>query len=365
MDIPKVLIVHSSYTYGGAERSLMDILSVVSPDRYYLALNPAAKSYAKANELGFKVYPVKIKYFNKSHILTGVFILFHIFYISGKLRKICRQKSVGAVYFNTHRSLPYAVLLRGRGIRIVCSCRDNLKTMVEKSLIKFMTTKVVAVSQTVKTQLDGFSQVYCLHNAVYKPVETGQAPGLRVRYDIPANAICIGMVSNILEWKNQADFIKIGLDLLKRGYDAYFIMIGTITDKTYYKNLVSLIDKSTHALRFIFTGNVEDMSSQYPELDYVVHTAVGEPFGRVIVEAMHFGKPVVTYDSGGPGEIVEDGVNGYTVPVHDITAAADRINYLIENPEKRQQLEEKARKDAVEKYEIRQYVKKFEEILLN
>ena len=43
-----------------------------------------------------------------------------------------------------------------------------------------------------------------------------------------------------------------------------------------------------------------------------------EAYGNVIVEAMACGVPVIAYDLGGPGELIEDGVNGFLVRANDI-----------------------------------------------
>ena len=57
----------------------------------------------------------------------------------------------------------------------------------------------------------------------------------------------------------------------------------------------------------------------YPEFDVVVHFSMRpEPFGRVIVEAMACGVPVVAAKAGGPEEIVEDGVSGWLTTPGDV-----------------------------------------------
>jgi UDP-glucose:tetrahydrobiopterin glucosyltransferase len=56
-----------------------------------------------------------------------------------------------------------------------------------------------------------------------------------------------------------------------------------------------------------------------------------EAFGNVAIEAMATGVPVVTYDRGGPAEIVVDGRTGFVVPPDDVealAAAVDRIDEI-------------------------------------
>jgi UDP-glucose:tetrahydrobiopterin glucosyltransferase len=50
-----------------------------------------------------------------------------------------------------------------------------------------------------------------------------------------------------------------------------------------------------------------------------------EAYGNVVVEAMACGVPVVAYRRGGPGELVQPGVNGWLVAPDDVTALAEAV----------------------------------------
>ena len=54
-------------------------------------------------------------------------------------------------------------------------------------------------------------------------------------------------------------------------------------------------------------------------MDMLVHASITpEPYGQVIVEAMHAGLPVIAASGGGPSEIVTDGVDGLLYPPGDV-----------------------------------------------
>jgi glycosyltransferase involved in cell wall biosynthesis len=57
-----------------------------------------------------------------------------------------------------------------------------------------------------------------------------------------------------------------------------------------------------------------------------------EPFGIVFLEAMFFGLPCVGTDAWAVPEMITDGVTGFTVPVGETSALADRLVFLLENP---------------------------------
>jgi len=68
--------------------------------------------------------------------------------------------------------------------------------------------------------------------------------------------------------------------------------------------------------------------------DLVAHTSTApEPFGRVIVEAMLCGRPIVAAQSGGAIELIEPGINGFLVPPGKPDQLAEVINTCHNQPE--------------------------------
>ena len=60
--------------------------------------------------------------------------------------------------------------------------------------------------------------------------------------------------------------------------------------------------------------------------------SVSESFSMTVLEASGAGLPVIATASGGPQEIIEEGVTGYIIPVGDVAAAADKMLQLAKNP---------------------------------
>ena len=77
----------------------------------------------------------------------------------------------------------------------------------------------------------------------------------------------------------------------------------------------------------------------YCAADVVVSPSVWpEPMSRIIIEAMHFGRPVVATDVGGSPEAVERGVTGLLVRKNDVGALADAIVVLLRDPARRERM---------------------------
>ena len=92
---------------------------------------------------------------------------------------------------------------------------------------------------------------------------------------------------------------------------------------------------------------VSDVKEILKSSSIYVMTSHYEGLAMVLLEAQCCGLPLVSFDCpNGPGEIISDGVNGYLVPPGDVEMLADKINYLIENPEKRVEMSVNSRKNA-------------------
>ena len=64
-------------------------------------------------------------------------------------------------------------------------------------------------------------------------------------------------------------------------------------------------------------------------LDALLVPSHGEPFGRVVVEAMAAGTPVIASAEAGPAEIIENGVNGLLADANDVDAWTAAIERLV------------------------------------
>ena len=64
------------------------------------------------------------------------------------------------------------------------------------------------------------------------------------------------------------------------------------------------------------------------------------------------GLPIVTTDSPGCNEVVEDGINGFLVPLRDSSVLARTISRLIERPDLRQHFGQVSRRRVEERFDL-------------
>ena len=106
--------------------------------------------------------------------------------------------------------------------------------------------------------------------------------------------------------------------------------------------------------RFTLTGEVFDMPLRYRELDLAVVPSRSEGQSLVVLEAWASGVPVIATRSGGPADMIEDGVNGLLVPPADPLALADALRRLIEDASLRRRLSEAGRQTVEKRFDARE-----------
>jgi glycosyltransferase involved in cell wall biosynthesis len=163
-------------------------------------------------------------------------------------------------------------------------------------------------------------------------------------------ALVVGMVGRIAPWKGQKVFIDAFADAFPTGSERALVIGAALfgaDERAYEQQLQIEVERLGLVGRVSFTGFREDMDSALAELDILVHASVlPEPFGRVVVEGMSAGLPVVAADAGGPGEIIEHEKNGLLYPPGDREALARALRCLADDPGLRARLGASARKQA-------------------
>ncbi|MER8044161.1 glycosyltransferase [Streptomyces sp. NPDC094032] len=102
------------------------------------------------------------------------------------------------------------------------------------------------------------------------------------------------------------------------------------------KTLARQIERRSLGGHVFLMGTAHPMEPEWAKGSLAAVTSRRESFGMTIVEAMRCGLPVVSTDCPhGPGEIIEDGVDGRLVPVDDTAAVASALLALINDDEGR------------------------------
>jgi alpha-maltose-1-phosphate synthase len=88
------------------------------------------------------------------------------------------------------------------------------------------------------------------------------------------------------------------------------------------------------------------LNQYYTQGSVLVFPSLVEGFGLVILEAMACGIPVITTPNTGGVDIITDGVEGFIIPIRDVEALKEKLDWCYQNPEKLAEMGKAARLKA-------------------
>lgn len=103
-------------------------------------------------------------------------------------------------------------------------------------------------------------------------------------------------------------------------------------------------------VRFIKPVPQFELNDFYQQSSVFVLASLEDGFGMVVAQAMACGLPVIVTKNVGARDLVQDGVNGFVVPVGAPEAISECLRYLHEQPERRREMGEMARRTVESGY---------------
>jgi hypothetical protein len=156
-------------------------------------------------------------------------------------------------------------------------------------------------------------------------------------------------------------------ELIDEGVPIEFTIAGPDADPSIRESFErEAVDRPQLRAAVRFTGAVSDGERDrlYREADMVCVPSRYESHGVVLVEAMMFGKPVVTCDAGGIGEVVQVGRNALVSRPDDPGALAGSLRGLASAPALRAKLGARAREAYEQRFEAGTVARQIESFLM-
>ncbi len=196
-----------------------------------------------------------------------------------------------------------------------------------------------------------------LDEAVFAPQRAAAA--VRAELGITNGAPCVGVIGNIQEWKGQVVLVDAMAHVTSVVPKVHAFIVGGVhrAGAEYHERLQQRVRQLQLDRVLCFTGFRGDVPDVMNALDVVVHTSVRpEPFGRVILEGMLLGKPVVASAAGGVPELIKDGQTGFLAPPGDAPGLAERLIPLLQDAELRQRIGRQAQAWARARFSLPRHV---------
>lgn len=310
----------------------------------------------------FHIHSISISYMEKldemgKKSLKKLFIMLKVW---GMLFKELSVFHPDLVYFQISphgiaflRDLIYVTIIKLFRVRIVFHMRGKgikEKPEWQKTFYRFCfkTEHLICLSSLLTYDVEDvyFSKPYIVHNGIPDII--------RENILIKNNKfIKLLFLSNLIISKGILDFLE-ALSILKtRDVQFKAIIVGAEKDLSKTQINQILQDRNIDSCCSFLGLKYGDVKGEIMNnSDILVFPTKNDIFGNVILEAMQFELPVIATDEGAIPEIIDDGVTGFIVDKNAPEQIAEKLEFLINNPEKRIEMGKAGRKKFLEKYTI-------------
>lgn len=369
----KILFVTHAANYGGAELFLRDV--VVHADRtgrtwpvLFLADGPLAKDLREAG-IDAKIVNASARILTLKRGSSLRDVLAAVLSIVTVVRALIREfRASDVICANSQKSL----FLAGFAARLArkpfvwilhdLMTDSSFSGTMRRAVVFFanhMTASVVANSVAAKDALVQCGGNHAKIAVVYNGFDfTADFPEPAAGADHNAlrefgllDRPTVGLFGRITPWKGQ----HVLVEAVERIPDLQAIIVGDATyqDGSYFDRIRAMVEERKLSDRVKFLGFRKDVRRLMAAVDIVAHTSTDpEPFGRVIVEGMALGRPVVATEGGGVGEIIESGKTGLLYPPGDSAALAEALRSMLDDPALTARLAAEGRRTVAARFSI-------------
>ncbi len=367
----RVLFVDQSAELGGAELSLIEVLAQL-PFSASVLLFEDGKLVGRLAQAGVAVEVVgsavaRIEVRRESGILAAARSLPAVLALAWSVAK--RARGYDLIYANSQKAFvvcALSTLIVRR--KLVWHLHDILTAehfgrFLRRFAVRLANWRadwVIANSQATAAAFEnlggGARRLSVVHQGIdeapFAAVSRDEVAALRTELGVGPARKLLGVFGRLAAWKGQAVFLQ-ALALVP---DAIGVIVGDALfgEDEYARELYRLVETLGLTDRVKFLGFRSDVPALMSAMDVIVHSSVApEPFGRVVVEGMLSGRPVIASAAGGVLEIIEDGRSGFLYEPGNAQALAAVMMRVIAEPELASRVAQAGREHATLNFSVK------------
>jgi len=348
----RVLYVNHVGFLGGAEKSLLALMEAL-PRRQveaHLAAPEEGGLTAAARELGFPVHPLPTCRLHRPKRPWDYLRAYRTFRSHTRaLRPAVRGAQPDLIHANSLIAAWGAA--RVASVPIIWHCRDLEFPARIAQAVRPRVAAVIAISQAVADSLESPSWKSRPTRVIYNGLSprdvhvTRRRSQVREGWEMGADTPLIGCMGQLIPWKRQDLLLRALPAVLAQAPEARLVMLGAdnFGEHPDYVAALGTLAQELGVHEHVLWAFADRPADALAALDVLAHPADREPFGRVVLEALALGVPVVAINRAGPAEIIEDGISGLLVPPDDPAALAQAIVRLLQDEDLRDTISDGAR----------------------
>ena len=343
LSIKVLAISNHADMLGGGEHSFFDLLSHLPDPLSVLAVVPSeGELRIRLQQKGIETQVAPLSPIRPCHLYSILSSLIAYF-------NLCRGYGPALIYANGSRAAFYGGIVgRILSLPVVWHCRIADPDIYLDFFLRKLSTTIIANSHaTAKRFGDSYhSKVRVVHNGVDLARFRDDSVSRPSLIDDTWKTILV--VARVSRWKRHDLALSAFEQIASKEPNAHLFCIGAsdALESEWWDHLQEQTRQSMVSHRIHWIGQISDVRPWYKAADILLLCSENEPFGRVLVEAMACGVPVVATRSGGVPEIVRHGEDGFLVTPGSVNEIADAIAEILGNGSLREQLAKSAIKRA-------------------
>jgi glycosyltransferase involved in cell wall biosynthesis len=274
------------------------------------------------------------------------------------------------VHVNCLSHLRGAAAARSLGLPVVWHLREILPPGPRRrwfaGRLRSDTTRIVAVSEAVAEWVreEGLGdRVEVVHNGVDPPVGGFDRDAARGSFDLPSEAVVVGLFSQLVVHKGALDLVRAAHAAISENSELHFLIAGH-GPASFAGQLQREIAAGAAAGQIHLVPPQPEIWELLAAVDVLaLPTLWPDPLPRVVMEAMAAGRAVVAYEDGGVSEMVVNGETGLLCRPGEVDDLSRAIVEMAANEALRNRFAEAGRKRARELFSVERHVNRMEQVL--
>ena len=245
----------------------------------------------------------------------------------------------------------------------------SLIMILIKIIVNHFNVKVVAVSDNLKFSLQNLSGIdsqllYTIHNGTSIILNQNVFSPNFIRNSNNIDLL-VGIIGTLLERKGHKILFHAWAEVLKEFPDAKLLIIGSSTSGN-KDDLIKVTNELKISSSIEWVDFTYDIEKIYMNLDIVVMPSQEyESFGRIVIEAMAYKKPIIASRVGGIPELINHEVDGYLFDKNDILSLSLHLKNLLGSKDLRTQIGEEGHKTFISNFTSSIMAKRYHDLLVN
>lgn len=376
-----ILFVSHSSELNGAELWLLDTLKKLDRQKYslFLVVPRPGLLEEEARFLGVQTEIVPMKWWItegprawKQPIawLVNVRSVF-------RLSKMIRKRKIDLVFSNSAAVASGAFAARRRHTPHVWAIHEILKG--ERVIVRFLlgrralaglitrySSRIIVNSRATLKAFRDLERVVLIHNGIEakgRERDVYREAKLREELGISEDDIVIGVVGKIYEGKGQREAVQAVAELLPQFPQIKLLVVGDTKDARYYRGLQDLVIQKDLEKNVAFMGYRRDLPDLMGLMRVMVIASVVESFGRVALQAMAAGIPVLAVGAGGLPEIIRHGQDGFLIESRQPELIAGALREILSDPGRVLRVIHGALQTVREQFSLEEQVQRIERVI--